>query len=478
MKAIKQLFFLPSISLFVVILIATIRPAAIFGGIHYGGILGIYIPVIVIMVGAIIWFYYIEYFSDYYERSKPVHIIYFISTLLSYLITLTLLIVCISTLSSRNIYIASARELNVIGRIPNAGEANYYLEDDIDFNGKGPSCFGKIARFRGKIDGNGFSIKNINLQTSDSFDGNFGLVGANYGDISNISFQSCNIVISNNSSDYFGFIAGVNYGTISNCRISNSRLKLDAKKRDDVIIGVGGIVGHNDEGNISNCEYSNIESQIEETIYVKANFDAAGFGTCALAVGGIVGFMDGGAVNECIVYGAKIETEVSYQAGFMSVDPYLTTGGLIGNMMSNSAVNSCLSFAELKASKTREFLLGGSALDSDRKYEGIFVARYVSGTFNDCYSGSGDCWVIGNNNDGTNGVMQLSSNIISKDDLPESYSIWVDTDYGFPTPFISANYGKHISSIIGVWIVFALLGLGVLAVGLINYIMIIKRGNK
>lgn len=50
MKAtIKQLFLLPVIAMLVVMTIALIRPAAIFGGIHYGGILGIFIPVIVIL---------------------------------------------------------------------------------------------------------------------------------------------------------------------------------------------------------------------------------------------------------------------------------------------------------------------------------------------------------------------------------------------------------------------------------------------
>ena len=44
-----RIFLLPVIAMLVVMTIAIIRPAAIFGGIHYGGILGIFIPVIVIL---------------------------------------------------------------------------------------------------------------------------------------------------------------------------------------------------------------------------------------------------------------------------------------------------------------------------------------------------------------------------------------------------------------------------------------------
>ncbi len=44
-----RIFLLPVIAMLVVMTIALIRPAAIFGGIHYGGILGIFIPVIVIL---------------------------------------------------------------------------------------------------------------------------------------------------------------------------------------------------------------------------------------------------------------------------------------------------------------------------------------------------------------------------------------------------------------------------------------------
>lgn len=334
MKAtIKQLFLIPAIAMLVVMIIALIRPAAIFGGIHYGGILGIFIPVIVIVVGVIIWFYITQVDLSGGE------VIYFSITLLFYALSLAMMIIGISIIPQRTIYIKSAREFNVISHVPQADNINYSLEGDIDFNGASPSWLGKLQNYHGIFDGNGYTIKNLTITRANDTDYGFGLIGSNYGTVRNVRFESCIFKFKNDSTNAFGILAGYNYGEIENCSIINCYQSWNAGEWGDWSMGgdrslcniyVGGRVGVNKGGSIEKCEYYNenanddfkysIHVQVEYSVLGSGTSGRSAFGVCA---GGLVGYMEEGTVSNCVVYGASVHSYIYNNDG----TPFQMTGG-------------------------------------------------------------------------------------------------------------------------------------------------------
>lgn len=478
-SAIKQLFLVPPLAMIIVMVIALIRPAAIFGGIHYGGILGIYIPVNIIMIIVVIIYYRTAtFFPDTSDSDGIKEIVMFAVTMVCYALSIISMTTCVATLPQRDVYICTPHEFGVISNLP-GDSTNFYLENDIDFNGQEVGWFGKLQIYKGEFSGNGFTIKNLKVKTVKSSARGLGLVGSNYGKICNLNFESCIFNIDSNSSNYLGVIAGTNYGEIANCRVANCQIEWSSGSWDDDILGVGGIAGRNAGGKISNTEFINEKTDAEHTIYANANFNAAGFGTCALTAGGVVGYLDGGTLENCVVYGADIYTDVKFQAGFMSINPYQTTGGLIGNMMGDATVNMCISIAECGASKAYITYLSGEIVpNNDIKYEGIFVARTVSGTFSNCYSGTGGSWIVGNNSNGANGIAKLNRNDFSVEDLSNDFASWRVREDGKPIPSVEVEY-DHLSSRFGIWIVLGLLGAIFIGVGIYNYVFIaFKKGRE
>lgn len=122
--------------------------------------------------------------------------------------------------------------------------------------------------------------------------------------------------------------------------------------------------------------------------------------------------------------------------------------------------------------------VGGFASSSSHRYDGIFVAFIDSADFNDCYVTNGDSWIIGDNSSGAEGVTELSDRNITTADLSENYSNWIDSERGYPTPYVIIE-SNHVSSEIGIWIVLGILGAMIPGMGIYNYIrMSLKKGNK
>ena len=136
--------------------------------------------------------------------------------------------------------------------------------------------------FSGILDGNGYSIKKLNVNTNKS-GGLFGAISSS-GEIKNLSVTNANV----KGFGYSGIIAGVSEGTISNCNTSgdvtvvenkNSNL---AQQHRGFTGAVGGITGLMSNGSIS-------QSYSSANITCGKNEGVAG--------GGIAGFSGGSGVS-------------------------------------------------------------------------------------------------------------------------------------------------------------------------------------
>lgn len=88
-------------------LIAIIRPAAIFGGLHFGWVLGIYISSFLIfgVITLVEWYSYFGSFIPSICAGEDLfELLWGIFTLVAYLAAMILMVICLSTLQTRIIY--------------------------------------------------------------------------------------------------------------------------------------------------------------------------------------------------------------------------------------------------------------------------------------------------------------------------------------------------------------------------------------
>lgn len=209
-------------------------------------------------------------------------------------------------------------------------EATYQLKNDIDLSGVN---WKPIEGFKGTLIGNGFTIKNMTIETSAS---NVGFFSTLNGNVTNLNFENASVTVSG-SNENIGVLCGSMQGTASNITVSGT-VKADNSKNVGGIIGyyskggnssmirligsvnvsgdscVGGVIG---SCNVSSRNYSNytvtIES-LENSGTVKASSDYAG---------GLFGFLsyDEGNSYTVTMSGLKNTGDISGK---------LYVGGLIG----------------------------------------------------------------------------------------------------------------------------------------------------
>ncbi len=477
-KTIKELFLIPPIAMIIVMAIALVRPALIFGGIHFGGILGIFIPVsVVLIIGMVIFYLSATFFPDTSDREGIVEIIMFISTIVLTLIAIAMMIICLTTIPKRTIYIKSSQEFNVICNLPYADKLDYCLESDIDFEGQNPTWLGQLQNYYGTFDGNGHTIKNLKISNVKDSSSGFGLVGSNYGKICNLRFESCEFNFSNSSTNAFGIIAGYNYNEILNCSIINCYQAWNAGIREDIVMGgnrsvsniyIGGLVGLNKGGLISGCEYYNgiDNSIIDQSIYLKNRFSVFGDGVSGKSAfgtlcGGIVGYSEDGIIENCVTYGSRVQSDLTKTS--LCGTPFQVIGGLVGRVK-NSTINSCLVYAECSG------ISNGKCL----RYVGELTAFVDSAQFSDCYIVPSSCNIIGNNSNEVEGIYTLPEQNVTSTDLPKSFANWKDTSHGYPTPYFSSSL-EIFDTMIWVWIILGAIVLSLIAYGVINYIISVKK---
>ena len=192
---------------------------------------------------------------------------------------------------------AELKELadQVNGGDPCAGEY-FRLEADITLSGEWIPIGTEQNPFKGTFDGAGHTISGLSINNNAAEDGQ-GLFGyINTAKIQNLTVQG-SVNVAGTKKIYVGGIVGYNKGgTVTNCR--NEGTANVAGKR----IYVGGIVGFNNGGIVTNCRNEN-------TIKISDGNTGSSF------VGGIVGQVYVGTVTNCRNQGKVMDTKQIACAG-------------------------------------------------------------------------------------------------------------------------------------------------------------------
>ncbi|MCL2718168.1 MAG: hypothetical protein FWE14_05250 [Lachnospiraceae bacterium] len=215
------------------------------------------------------------------------------------------------------INISSVEDLQ---NIQNDMFGNYQLVNDIDLSGVAWSPIGTLAApFNGLLDGNGHTIKNlnINLPTQD----NVGLFRFNRGIITNINLENVSITGRDNT----GSIVGQNFNSLTNITVTTV-------KELRGLNSVGGLAGVN-TGTI-------IDSTVE-------NAEVLGGTSTAARTGGLVGN------NTGTIIGSNVN-------GIKNLTGGSNTGGLAGINTGTIATSWSIGIANLTGSTSTGGLAGSS----------------------------------------------------------------------------------------------------------------------
>lgn len=181
--------------------------------------------------------------------------------------------------------IATAAQLSKIGYYNNKDDKHFKLVANIDLRTYSDGLWTPIYEFNGTLDGNGYKIKNLLVNSTDWDQGLFGSIYSD-GVLTNIILDNVDI----SGQGELGGLAGYNDGTISNSYVIG---KVSGNNEESSY--VGGLVGYND-GTINNS-YATVSTSGDN------------------AIGGLVGYNYGTITS-------------SYATGKVSGNS--NTGGLVG----------------------------------------------------------------------------------------------------------------------------------------------------
>ena len=303
------------------------------------------------------------------------------------------------------IVISSVEDLKKIGTDAYPMDGSYVLTANINLGASAKKPWTSIGKFTGTFDGDGHTISGLylnagNLGPTDQGLGLFTMVGEG-GTVKNLAVEGVIDCSKRQLDRPIGGIVGKNNGgTISNC---TSIVDITAS----VDSNVGGIVGSSDSGTIENCHNT-------------GSIDV----TCSssdIGIGGIVGQTSNGTVKTC------------ENTGNVTVDHCTGTGGIVGYAVRGSKVSNCRNSGSIDGNESKTGgIVGenyGAVLKcyntgdvcSDGTAGGI-TGRNVSdsnapGSVENCYntgavSGSGDVGgIVGyNNNDPYSGNVSTVKN--------------------------------------------------------------------
>ena len=219
---------------------------------------------------------------------------------------------------------------------------NYKLMSDINFINEG-NDISITGTFSGKIDGNGYSIRNINITTylfytltgsitnlnienvtiknNDTYLGiiRYATTGSK---IENIHVNQIEIQNTGTTTTYVGTLCGGAFQatTIQNCSVRNANIKINTASN----VTVGGMVGYSNYSSIINSYITNVNIEINEVSTTEG-------------IGGIVGALKGYSnVQNCYAQG-KIKSTI------------MNVGGIAGTNISNSNITNCYSAVDIES---------------------------------------------------------------------------------------------------------------------------------
>ena len=178
--------------------------------------------------------------------------------------------------------------------IKNSSSESYKLMNDLDFQNQ-PAGTIRLGDFRGKLNGNNHTIKNIEITGGNSMITNL------YGTIENLYIQNYKHNTTNSNSGFITLIQS--NSSIDNVHITN--IQLGARQY------IGGLVGYSNGGAIINSSITNL------SLYDSMQY------TENLRIGGLVGYTTNGTnIQNSYVQNLNIETPDNYSIQVI--------GGIVG----------------------------------------------------------------------------------------------------------------------------------------------------
>lgn len=252
-----------------------------------------------------------------------------------------------------------------------SADAYYVLASDIDFSEykddegaliefSGISNTSSSA-FQGHFNGNGYTIKNVTITSSQTYNGFFGYLK---GYVENVKFD--NIVLDvdrdTSTSTYSGIVAGYSYqAKINNVTVTNSKLDVYAKNQY-----TGGLVGY---GFASNFNYDNLDVEITSN------------GGSTSYVGGITGYL---CQNSSSRFGKIYNCSVSGKIDVIGTKS-LYYGGLVGMLKAGSAIDRGIADINATIKATNTSKVGGivgqanlNSVDSDKYIKNVVAKGNIT----------------------------------------------------------------------------------------------------
>jgi hypothetical protein len=252
--------------------------------------------------------------------------------------------------------ISTAAELAAVAG--NLG-GTYRLMNNITLSGNWTPIGTSAEPFTGSFDGMGYTISNLTINSSSSYQGLFGYIGSG-GVVKNLGLINVNI---SSSGDQVGGIAGYNYGTVEKCYTIGGSIA--AHGYVGGIVGLnggtsspgtiqqcyntasisatysftGGIAGDNNYGSITNCYNTGnvtggnrvggiagfvykFNTDPHTVAYCYSTGDVTGIGNSSEAAGGIAGGSSDGLIYQTSTFHNNIALGRSVSS------PYSSTGNL------------------------------------------------------------------------------------------------------------------------------------------------------
>lgn len=261
-----------------------------------------------------------------------------------------------------------------------------------------------INVFRGKIDGNGYKIKNLKCSSAEKVN----LIHINYGEVVNLALENVELSASNvdnTKSTYVGGIAGTNMGLINGCSISGS-IKIE---NIDGTYASGAYIG-----GICTSNYGTVNACSSATTIVAEAYDSA-------YAGGIVGRNETNGIVENSYNTGEVITYIDDQ-----YNAYTYTGGIVGK--NYGQVNACYNIGVLD-SQRKTSLLGA--------YTGAIVGDNY-GSINQCYYSELQRTSSGEE-EGTNSAKKIELKDLAKPSSYEGFDFentWAISEDGNGTPYL------------------------------------------
>ena len=199
--------------------------------------------------------------------------------------------------------------------INNYPDENYMLDTDLDFKNEASGII--LWNYRGKLDGNGHTIRNINI-TNAAY-----LIANLYGEIHNLYIENYNN--ENNTST-------ANQGIISN--MQNKALV------DGLYVNNAMLTRTVDNGNIGVIAGNSSSASIIKNSYVKNSTIIANGKLNTIYAGGIVGKASNTTINNSYVQNIEIEINNCLETAI---------GGIIGNEIGVGSITYCYSEGKIQS---------------------------------------------------------------------------------------------------------------------------------